>query len=58
MGFNPVLKAFIASVIGGLGSLSGAVVGGFALAFVEVGLATFLPSGLRCRCATPSRSRS
>ncbi len=46
MGFSPVLKAFIATVIGGLGSLSGAVVGGFVLAFVEVGLATFLPSGL------------
>jgi branched-chain amino acid transport system permease protein len=43
MGFTPVLKAFIASVIGGLGSLSGAVVGGFALAAIEVALEVFLP---------------
>jgi branched-chain amino acid transport system permease protein len=45
MGFNPVLKAFIASVIGGLGSLSGAVMGGFVLAFIEVGLDATLPIG-------------
>jgi branched-chain amino acid transport system permease protein len=45
MGFNPVLKAFIASVIGGLGSLSGAVMGGFVLAFIEAGLDATLPIG-------------
>ena len=43
MGFLPVLKAFIAVVLGGLGSLSGAVAGGFTLAFIEVGLRAFLP---------------
>jgi branched-chain amino acid transport system permease protein len=43
MGFTPVLKAFVASVIGGLGSLSGAVVGGFLLAAIEVSLDATLP---------------
>ena len=43
MGFLPVLKAFIAVVLGGLGSLSGAVAGGFALAFIEISLRVYLP---------------
>jgi branched-chain amino acid transport system permease protein len=46
MGFTPVLKAFIASVIGGLGSLSGAVLGGFVLAFIDTGLNYSLPQNL------------
>jgi branched-chain amino acid transport system permease protein len=45
MGFSLLLKAFIAIVIGGLGSLTGAVIGGFLLAFIEVGLQAMLPTG-------------
>ena len=41
LGFSPVLKAFIAAVIGGFGSLSGAVLGAYVLAFLEVLPTTF-----------------
>ncbi|MEM7170967.1 MAG: branched-chain amino acid ABC transporter permease [Pseudomonadota bacterium] len=43
MGFVPVLKAFIAAILGGLGSLSGAVAGGFALGFIEIYLTAYVP---------------
>jgi branched-chain amino acid transport system permease protein len=46
MGFFPVLKAFIASVLGGLGSLSGAVLGGFVIGALEVLAQAFLPDSL------------
>ena len=43
MGLTPVIKAFIAAVVGGLGSLPGAVLGGFILGFIEVMLQAWLP---------------
>lgn len=46
MGFFPVLKAFIATVLGGLGSLGGAVLGGFVVGMLEVLAQAFLPDAL------------
>jgi|TARA_B110000091_G_scaffold188122_1_gene209732 branched-chain amino acid transport system permease protein len=46
MGLLPVIKAFIAVVLGGLGSLSGAVLGGILLGVIEVMLRAYLPDGL------------
>src|SRR6202008_3440330 len=46
MGLLPVIKAFIAATIGGLGSLWGAVAGGFLLGAIEVLLQAYLPSEL------------
>lgn len=46
MGFTPVLQAFVATVIGGLGSIEGAVLGGFVLGTIEVALDALLPTSL------------
>ncbi len=43
MGFDPVLTAFVACVIGGFGSLPGAVLGGFLLGITEVAVLVLLP---------------
>jgi branched-chain amino acid transport system permease protein len=43
MGLVPVLKAFIATTLGGLGSLLGAVLGGLLLGAIEIYLAAYLP---------------
>ena len=47
MGVPLMLYAFIATVVGGMGSLVGAVVGGFAVGFLAVMLQAYLPDGLR-----------
>lgn len=46
IGLEPLLVAFIATVIGGMRSLQGAVVGGFLLAFVDVTLNYCLPQNM------------
>lgn len=43
MGLTPVLIAFVASVVGGLGSLSGAVAAGFLLGSLEVFIQAYAP---------------
>ncbi len=45
MGFLPGLKALIAAVLGGIGSIPGAALGGVLLALVETFGAGYLPSG-------------
>lgn len=49
MGVFPGLKAFIAAVFGGIGSIKGAVVGGLLLGFIEIMAVAFFPglSGYR-----------
>lgn len=44
MGFTPLVKAFVATIVGGMGSLTGAVAGGFFLGAFEVVLQIILPA--------------
>lgn len=44
MGFTPLLKAFVAAIIGGFGSIAGALLGGYLLGALEVFIVAFLPS--------------
>jgi branched-chain amino acid transport system permease protein len=46
IGLEPLIVAFVATVVGGLNSLLGAVVGGYVLALMTVGINTFLPQDL------------
>jgi branched-chain amino acid transport system permease protein len=43
LGATPVLKAFVAAIVGGLGSLRGVVLAGFLLGFLETFLQSYLP---------------
>jgi len=47
MGVSMVLIAFVASVIGGMGSLTGAALGGFLVGIVSVSLQAYLPVDMR-----------
>lgn len=47
MGINPILKAFVVLVIGGVGSLWGAVLGGLLLGLVEVMVAGYISSEMQ-----------
>lgn len=46
MGFMLGVKAFIAAVLGGLGSLTGAVAGGYIMAVLEIFFSGYLPTGV------------
>lgn len=45
-GLSPMLKGVLAAIIGGLGSMQGAVIGGFALGLAEVVLRSYLPDSI------------
>jgi branched-chain amino acid transport system permease protein len=45
-GFTPILVAFVAIVLGGLGSIPGAVIGAFAFGALEIMLQAYLPGSV------------
>lgn len=51
MGFNPGLKAFIAAVLGGIGNIPGAFLGGLMLGVIEALGSAYLPLGSQYRDA-------
>lgn len=44
MGLMPGLKCFIAAVVGGIGNITGAVIGGLVIGFIEIMTVAFMPS--------------
>jgi branched-chain amino acid transport system permease protein len=51
MGFMPGLKAMVAAVLGGIGNIRGAMLGGIVLGFAETFGAAYLPNGSAYRDA-------
>ncbi|MDE2511955.1 MAG: branched-chain amino acid ABC transporter permease [Elusimicrobia bacterium] len=49
LGFLPGAKAFTAAVLGGIGNIRGAVLGGFILGFLEVLATGYIPNGAEWR---------
>jgi branched-chain amino acid transport system permease protein len=45
MGFVPGIKAFAAAVLGGIGNITGAMIGGFIIGMVEIMAAAYVPYG-------------
>ncbi|EMG36317.1 branched-chain amino acid ABC transporter permease [Desulfocurvibacter africanus] len=45
MGFVPGIKAFAAAVLGGVGNITGAMLGGFIIGMVEIMAAAYIPHG-------------
>ena len=49
MGLMPGLKAFVAAVLGGIGSIPGAFIGSILMGVIDVGVVSFVPAGSRLR---------
>ena len=56
MGSMLGLKAFVAAVLGGIGSIPGAMIGGFAIGSARFGSRSFHLEGRRCICDSDRRS--